>query len=129
MTELVNTYTGRSNNKAPQRKKLVLTQTTTSQPVVKTDTFPILWDFAIPIDRKIDANKPDIPIKDHKNKSCILTELMFLKGKNLPVVEFGKITKSEDLEIEIKRMQHLKLKLVPVVVRAFGTVKKTQNNI
>ena len=104
MTELVNTYTGRSNNKAPQRKKLVLTQTTTSQPVVKTDTFPILWDFAIPIDRKIDANKPDIPIKDHKNKPCILTELMFLKGKNLPVVEFGKITKSEDLEIEIKRM-------------------------
>lgn len=104
MTELVNTYTGRSNNKAPQRKKLVLTQTTTSQPVVKTDTFPILWDFAIPIDRKIDANKPDIPIKDHKSKSCILTELMFLKGKNLPVVEFGKITTSEDLEIEIKRM-------------------------
>lgn len=101
MTELVNTYTGRSNNKAPQRKKLVLTQTTTSQPVVKTDTFPILWDFAIPIDRKIDANKPDIPIKDHKNKSCILTELMFLKGKNLPVVEFDKLQNLKILKLKL----------------------------
>ena len=41
--------------------------------------------------RKIDANKPDITIKDYKNNSCLLVELMFLMDKNLSSGKFEKI--------------------------------------
>ena len=30
----------------------------------------ILWDMQIHTDREIAANKPDIVIKDHKDKTC-----------------------------------------------------------
>ena len=54
------------------------------QLVVKTENATILWDFGIHTDSKIDANKPDITIKDYKNNSSLLIELMILKDKNLP---------------------------------------------
>ena len=38
------------------------------EPVVETESVTILWDFAIHTDRTFDANKPDITIKDPKNK-------------------------------------------------------------
>ena len=41
-----------------------------SESVVETESATILWDFAIHTDTKIDANKPDITIKDHKDNSC-----------------------------------------------------------
>ena len=41
--------------------------------------------------------------------------------------EFGKISKYLDLEIEIERTWQLKPTLIPVVVRALGTVKKGKN--
>ena len=97
------------------------------KPVVETKNATILWDFAIHTDRKIDANKPDITIKDHKNNVCLMVELMFPMDKNLSAGEFGKISKYKDLEIEIERMWHLKPKLIPVVVGALGTVKKGTN--
>ena len=83
----------------------------------------MLWDFAIHADRKIDATKPDITIKDHKNNSCLLAELMFPMDKNLSSAEFGKISKHKDLEIEVERMWHLKPTLIPAVVGALRTIK------
>ena len=62
------------------------------EPSVKTESATILWDFAIHTDRKFDANKPDVTIKDHKNNSCLLVELMFPMDKNLSSGEFGKIS-------------------------------------
>ena len=74
----------------------------TPQPVVETDNATILWDFVIHTDRRIDANKPDILIKDHKNNSRLLVELMFPMEKNLSAGKFGKMAKYEVLEIEIE---------------------------
>ena len=56
--------------------------------------------------------------------SCLLVELMFLLDKNLSSGENQNI---KDLEIEIKRMWHLKPTLIPVVMGALGTVKKGTN--
>lgn len=95
--------------------------------VVETKNATILWDFPIQTDRKIDANKPDITIKDHINKSCLLIELMFPMDKNLSSGEFRKVAKYKDLEIEIERMWHLKPTLIPIVVGALGTIKKGTN--
>ena len=98
------------------------------EPVVETESATILWDFAIRTDRKINANKPDITIKDHKNNSCLLVELMFPMDKNLSSGEFGKISKYEDLEIEIaiEQIWYLKPTLIPLVMGALVTVKNVQ---
>ena len=37
----------------------------TPQPVIESTEVTVLWDFTIHTDRKIDANRPDIIIKDH----------------------------------------------------------------
>ena len=89
----------------------------------------ILWTFAIHADRKIDANKPDITINDHKNNFCLLVELMFSMDKNLLSGEFGKISKYKNMEIKIERIWYLKPTLIPVILGVFGTVKKVQVNI
>ena len=60
MTELVNTSIGRSVN---------ITKSHTIKAgmnINQTESITILWGFAIHTDRKIDANKADITIKDHK---------------------------------------------------------------
>ena len=41
-----------------------------SQKVVETENATNLWDFPIYIDRTIQANKPDITIKDCKEKKA-----------------------------------------------------------
>ena len=53
------------------------------KPVFETESATIFWDFTIHADRKSDARKPDIFIKDYKNKSCLLVKLMFPMDKNL----------------------------------------------
>ena len=61
------------------------------EPVVERESATILWDFTIHADRKIDTFKPNITIKDHKNNSCLLVELMFSMYKNLSSGKYGKI--------------------------------------
>ena len=68
-------------------------------------------------------------LQDHKNNPCLLIELVFPMDKNLLSGEFGKISKYKDVETEIKRMWHLKPTLIPVIVGAFGTVKKRYKRI
>ena len=67
------------------------------EPAVEAENATIFWDFAIHTDRKIDANKSDITIKDHKNNSCILVELMLPMAENLSSVELGKDIKIQGL--------------------------------
>lgn len=48
------------------------------------------------------ANKPNTTIKDLKNNTCLLTEIMFRIDKNLSTGEFSNTTKYKDLEIEVE---------------------------
>ena len=47
----------------------------------------ILWDFAIQTDRKIKTNKPDIVVKDHKRKACLLIDMAVTTDDNVSVKE------------------------------------------
>ena len=44
--------------------------------------------------------------------------------KNIPAKEFDKLSKYKDLEVEIQRMWKLRTSTVPVIVGAFGMIKK-----
>lgn len=84
----------------------------------------ILWDFSIQTDRAIQANRPDIVIKDRKNKECLLIDMSVPSDRNVSAKTFEKISKYKDLEIEVEKMWHLKSRTIPVVIGALGLIKK-----
>ena len=99
-------------------------------PVVEGNNTTVLWDFPIHTDRTIQANRPDIVIKDYLNKTCLLIDMSVPTDRNIAVKEYEKLSKYKDLEIEVQRMWNLKTTTVPVIVGALGMVKKgTQKHL
>ena len=94
------------------------------QKVVETESGTILWDFPIHTDRTIQANKPDISIKNHKEKAYKLIDFTFPMDINNSAKEFEKLSKYKDLQIAVERMWQLKISIIPIVVGALGLVKK-----
>ena len=84
----------------------------------------IMWDMPVNTDRIITANRPDINVKDSMNSTCKLIDITVTSDRNIALKEIEKKSKYKDLELEIQRMWHMKIVLIPVVVGVFGTVKK-----
>ena len=102
----------------------------TPEPVVEGKNVTILWDFTVHMDRKIDANRPDIIIKNHEERTCIMLDVAVPSDQNISLKEFQKLSKYKDLEIEVTKMWKLKTKNISVVIGALGMIKKgTQNFI
>ena len=90
----------------------------------------ILRDFTVHTDKRIDANRPDIIIKKHEERSCIMMDVVVPSDQNNSLKEFQKLSKYKDLDIEVTKMWKLKTKIIPVVIGALGMIKKgTQNFI
>jgi len=47
------------------------------------DNVTILWNQQVRTDRTIDNNKPDIIIRDDKQETCILTEVVITGDRNV----------------------------------------------
>ena len=94
------------------------------QKVLKTESATVLWDFSIHTDRTIQVNKPDITIKDHKEKTCKLIDFTFSMDINIRTEKFEKLSKYKDLRTEIEQMWQLKTSIIPTVADALGLVKK-----
>ena len=74
------------------------------QKVVETESVTILWDFPIRTDRAIQANKPDITIKDHREKTFKLMDFTFPMDINISTKEFEKLSKYKDIQIETQNL-------------------------
>ena len=96
----------------------------TSQLVIESTEVTILWDFSINTDRKIEANRLDITIKNFEENACIMIDVTVPADKNISLKEFQKLSKYKDLEIEVTKMWKLKTKTIPVVIGALGMIKK-----
>ena len=96
--------------------------------VTWNDSVTILWDMPIHTDRTIAANRPDIVLKNKKDKICLLIDMTVSLDTNTSVKATQKFTKYKDLEIEVERMWGLKTTTVPVVMGALGTIKKDMEN-
>ena len=92
--------------------------------VTKGPGFTTLWNFPIHTDRTIQANRPDIVVKDKQGKTCYLIDMSVPSDKNVAAKVFDKMSKYKDLEIEVSKMWKLKVKTIHVVVGALGLVKK-----
>ena len=84
----------------------------------------MLWDMQVHIDREIKENRPDIVVKDRKEKACMLIDMTVPSERNVSMKEVEKLSKYKDLEIEVTKMWEMKTTTVPVVVGALGLIKK-----
>ena len=92
--------------------------------VTENEAISILWDFSIHTDRTIQANRPDIVVKNHENKTCILIDMAVPSDSNVSSKVFEKLSKYKDLEIEVTKLWHLKTVTLPVVIGALGMISK-----
>ena len=96
--------------------------------VTENDSVTILWDMPIHTDRTIAVNRPDIVLKNKKDKTCLLIDMTVPLNTNTSVKTTEKLTKHKDLKIEVERMWELKT-TVPVVMGDLGTIKKDMERI
>ena len=78
--------------------------------VTENDSVTILWDMPIHTERTIAANRPDIVLKNKKDKTCLLIDMTTPLDINTLFKTTEKLTKYKDLEIEVERMLGLKTK-------------------
>jgi len=85
----------------------------------------ILWNQQVQTHRTIHNNKPDIIIRDNEKGTCMLIDVAISADRNVIQMEAKKILKYKDLTIEIQRMWNVKTKMIPVIIRATGTISKS----
>jgi hypothetical protein len=84
----------------------------------------VLRSQGVHADREVTANKPDIIIKNKKEKTCILIDVAIPADRNVTQKEAEKKLKYETLCIEIQRMWNMICMVIPVVTAATGIVTK-----
>jgi len=62
----------------------------------------------IQTDKEIKANRPDIVVKDKKERTCLLIEMSILTEGNASLKIMEKLTKYKDLEFEIEKTWGMK---------------------
>jgi len=73
----------------------------------------VLWNQAVYTNREFTANRPDIIIKNKKEKKCTLLDVAIPADRNVVQKEAEKKLKYKSLCIEIKRLWNLKCMVVP----------------
>jgi len=84
-----------------------------------------LWNQAVHTEREVKANRPDIIIKNKKDKTCTLIDVTIPADRNVVQKEAEKKLKYKILCIEIQRMWNLKCPIVPVIIGATGIVTRS----
>ena len=84
----------------------------------------IQWDVPIQTDREIKANRPDIVVKDKKQRTCQLIEISVPTERSTSIKTTEKLSNYKDLEIEIEKMWGMNTTTIPVVLGALWSGKK-----
>jgi hypothetical protein len=85
----------------------------------------ILWYQQVHIDRTIPNTVPHIIIHDKQKGTCVLTDVAISGDKSVIKKEAEKILKYKDLTIEIQCMWNVQTSMIPVLIRATGTISKS----
>ena len=75
-------------------------------------------------DREVKANRPDIIIKNKKEKTCTLIDVALQADRNFAEEEEEKKLNCKRLYIEVQRMWNTKCAVIPVIRGANGIVLK-----
>ena len=85
----------------------------------------VLWNQAVHTDREVTPNRPDIIIKNTKEKTCTLINVVIPSDRNVVQKEAEKMLKYKSLCIDIQRMWNPKCAIIPVVIGATGIVTRS----
>ena len=96
--------------------------------VLENDEVLLLCDFSIQTETRIDHNKPDIMLKNKKEKTCQIIDVACPFDTRVKQKEEEKL----DHYNELKKYQILKMwkkvAIIPVVIGALGVVSKRFNS-
>ena len=84
----------------------------------------VLRNQAVHTDREVTANRPDIIIKNKKEKTCTLIDVAIPAYRNDVQKDAEKKLKYKSLCIEIQRMWNLKCTIISVIIAATGIVTR-----
>jgi hypothetical protein len=85
----------------------------------------VFWNQAIHTEREGTENRPDIIIKNKKEKTYTLIDVEIPADRNVVQKEAEKKLKYKSLCIEIQRMWSLKCTIKPVIIGATGIVTRS----
>ena len=81
----------------------------------------------IQTDKEIKANRPDIAVKEKKERACLLIDMSIPTERYTSLKIIEKLSRYKDI-IEIEKTWGMKTTTVPVIIGAFGLVKKRTEN-
>jgi len=85
----------------------------------------ILRNQQVRTDRTLPNNKPDVTIRENKKGPRMLKAVAIPGDRNVIKKEAEKILKYKDLALEIQRIWNVKVKVIPVIIGATGTISKS----
>ena len=90
--------------------------------IVENDNIKILYDFTLYTDKKIKHNRPDIVVVNKVEKTTVFIDVACPMDHNVQLKEEEKIRKYGELKFEIEKVWKTKVKIVPVIIGALGSV-------
>jgi Reverse transcriptase (RNA-dependent DNA polymerase) len=93
-----------------------------TQSVVENPYVKILWDFSMQTDKVIQARRPDIVVLDKVKGSVQIIDIAVPADRNVIQKEEEKVMKYQDLRMELARLWKKKVRVIPVVVGALGSI-------
>ena len=94
------------------------TPTHTHKPVYEQENITVLWNQAVHTDRQFITNRPDIIIKNKKEKTCVLIEVAISEDRNVVLREAENKQKYKSCCIEAQRMWNVKCMIIQVITGA-----------
>ena len=85
----------------------------------------MLCNQAVHTDREVTANKPDIMIKNKKERTCTLIDVAIPADRNAVQKEEENKLKYKSLGIKSQRMWNLKFTIIPLIIGATGLVTRS----
>ena len=93
-------------------------------PVLENNTHKLLWDFNIHTNRRISVRRPDLIIINKKKRTCKIVDFAVPADHRIKLKECEKKDKYLDLARELKKLWNMQVRIIPIVIGAFGTVTK-----
>ena len=90
--------------------------------VLENETHKILWDFEIQMDHQIPARRPDLVVINKKERTYHLVDFSATEDHRVKLREIEKEDKY--LARELKKLWNMRVKVVPIINGALGTVPK-----
>ena len=84
--------------------------------------FEIWWDKPVNTSKRLDHNRPDLIVIDRVKRYWTIIDFSVPNDKNVRSKEDEKVTNYSELAKEIRKIHHVKTKIVPIVIGSLGAV-------